>query len=227
MKSISSSHLVALSTTLLIVGLFVGATFLAQLYAADLELFLIGTGWQSMVGYVLVTALGTVLAPISTVPLIPVVVQSWGWMLTGILSVFGWVIGSQIAFLLARRYGVRLISHFTSLTKLHQYETSFSNQHLFWTIVVLRMLVPVDVLSYALGLFSTISAGRYLLATTIGVIPFAFIFSYTGTLPPGLQVLVLIEVGLLLVLVYIVRRILREMGYPKSTNDSKIPKQLD
>ena len=42
------------------------------------------------------------------------------------------------------------------------------------------MVLPVDILSYALGLFTTIKTWKYILATFIGVIPFAFIFSYAG-----------------------------------------------
>jgi len=43
------------------------------------------------------------------------------------------------------------------------------------------MVVPVDVLSYALGLFSNISKTRYFLATLIGVTPFAFLFAFVGS----------------------------------------------
>jgi len=38
---------------------------------------------------------------------------------------------------------------------------------------LLRMVLPVDILSYALGLFSNISFIRYMLATIIGVTPFS------------------------------------------------------
>jgi len=51
------------------------------------------------------------------------------------------------------------------------------------------MAIPVDVLSYTLGLFTSISFSRYLLATFIGVIPFAFFFAYAAGFPTVLQVI--------------------------------------
>ena len=50
----------------------------------------------------------------------------------------------------------------------------------FMSVVLLRMVLPVDVLSYALGFFSDISLWRYTTATIIGIAPFAFIFAYAG-----------------------------------------------
>lgn len=48
----------------------------------------------------------------------------------------------------------------------------------FWLLVFLRMILPVDFLSYAIGLLSQINFWKFSLATFIGVIPFSFLFSY-------------------------------------------------
>jgi len=50
----------------------------------------------------------------------------------------------------------------------------------FWWIVLLRAIIPVDALSYAIGLFSRVSLWKYSLATFIGMVPMAFIISYAG-----------------------------------------------
>ena len=75
-------------TSLLLVGvvvtLFVGATVLAQTYSENLEDYLAVAGWRGMLVYIMVTALGTVLAPISTVPLIPI--ERYPFLCTPILS---------------------------------------------------------------------------------------------------------------------------------------------
>ena len=42
------------------------------------------------------------------------------------------------------------------------------------------MIIPVDILSYALGFFSTVSLTEYTFATIIGVSYFSFVFSYLG-----------------------------------------------
>jgi uncharacterized membrane protein YdjX (TVP38/TMEM64 family) len=112
----------------------------------------------------------------------------------------------MIAFVLARRYGARLVGRIVPLQKIQKFEAKLSSRNQFWTVVLLRLTVPVDVLSYAIGLFSTMPAKSYLLATTIGVIPFAFIFAYTGTLPPGLQIIVVVEIVLLIILIYYLQR---------------------
>lgn len=158
-----------------------------------------------MVYYVIVTTLAVVVAPVSTLPLIPIASVAWGWFIAGVLSILGWVLGSQIAFFLARRYGKPLVQKIVSLEKLERFEKRFPEKNVFWTVVLLRMVVPVDVLSYAVGLFSEMKSVTYFLATMLGVIPFAFIFAYTGTLSIGTQLIVCIEVAVLAFLVYILK----------------------
>ena len=53
---------------------------------------------------------------------------------------------------------------------------------LFLTVVFFRMVIPVDGLSYFLGLFSKMSFKSYTLATVIGITPFALVFAYAGGL---------------------------------------------
>jgi uncharacterized membrane protein YdjX (TVP38/TMEM64 family) len=139
------------------------------------------TGFFGMIFYVFITAIAVVIAPISTFPLIPIASIVWGYVVAAILSIIGWTIGAQIAFIIARRFGKPLVQKFISLEKLESFEKRIPEKNLFWSIVVLRMTVPVDILSYALGLFSKISYSKYFWATIIGVTPFAFIFSYIVT----------------------------------------------
>jgi uncharacterized membrane protein YdjX (TVP38/TMEM64 family) len=62
------------------------------------------------------------------------------------------------------------------------------------------MTVPVDVLSYALGLFTEMSLESYVTATIIGITPFALFIAYSGTLVPMYQ---LIAMGVLLLVIII------------------------
>jgi uncharacterized membrane protein YdjX (TVP38/TMEM64 family) len=189
--------------------LFIAVALFANTYQYEIQSVVVHDGSIGMILYVLVTAFATVVAPVSALPLIPLAVSMWGWIVTGILSVIGWVIGSQIAFFIARKYGKTVIEKIISLEKIEDFEKHFSAKNIFWTVVFLRMTVPVDILSYALGLFSTMSSTSYFLATVIGVIPFAFIFSYAGSLPPGLQVMTFIEIFFVLALVYVLKKKLR------------------
>jgi len=190
---------------LFIVLLFIFASYLARVYEENITSIVSDNSTLGMLYYVIITAVAVVVAPVSTLPLIPIASVAWGWFIAGALSIFGWVLGSQIAFLLARRYGKPLVQKMVSLERLERYEKRLPEKNIFWTVVLLRMVVPVDVLSYAVGLFSEMKSRTYFLATILGVIPFAFIFAYTGTLSIGTQLIVYIEVAALIFLVYMLK----------------------
>jgi len=190
---------------LFIVLLFIFASYLAREYEENITSIVSDNSTLGMLYYVIITAVAVVVAPVSTLPLIPIASVAWGWFIAGALSILGWVLGSQIAFLLARRYGKPLVQKMVSLERLERYEKRLPEKNIFWTVVMLRMVVPVDVLSYAVGLFSEMKSRTYFLATILGVIPFAFIFAYTGTLSIGTQLIVYIEVAALIFLVYMLK----------------------
>lgn len=190
---------------LFIVLLFIFASYLAREYEENITSIVSDNSTLGMLYYVIITAVAVVVAPVSTLPLIPIASVAWGWFIAGVLSILGWVLGSQIAFLLARRYGKPLVQKMVSLERLERYEKRLPEKNIFWTVVLLRMVVPVDVLSYAVGLFSEMKSRTYFLATILGVIPFAFIFAYTGTLSIGTQLIVYIEVAALIFLVYMLK----------------------
>ncbi len=158
-----------------------------------------------MASYVLIIIIGIVFAPISSLPLIFLASNLWGVFISAFLSIIGWTIGATIAFILARKYGVVLVRRIISLEKLHKIESKVPKEDVFWGIVILRIVLPVDVLSYALGLFSKISLKRYFLATLIGVTPFAFIFAYFGGLSFYIQMIFIVVTILMSVVYYLVR----------------------
>ena len=69
------------------------------------------------------------------------------------------------------------------------------------------MIIPVDVLSYAVGFVSSISVFKYTLATFIGIMPFSFIFAYGGVAfaqenYKGLFILALMAVTIFITIAY-------------------------
>lgn len=189
-----------------VVVFFILASLLANEYQSQLQHVVRSGGVYGIFFYVFITAFATVIAPVSALPLMPLAVSVWGWFITGALSVVGWVVGSQIAFFLARRYGKSLVQKVVSLEKLAQYENTFPEENLFWTVVLLRITIPVDILSYALGLFTTMSHKMYFLSTLLGVTPFAFILAYTGSLSPIFQIATVLGVFLVIILLYLVKK---------------------
>jgi uncharacterized membrane protein YdjX (TVP38/TMEM64 family) len=182
-KLLTKDFLKTAGGAVVLVLLFVLASVFADKYQTQMQAVVSDDGSLGMGAYVLLTVFAVVAAPVSTLPLLPLASGMWGWVLAGGLSIAGWTIGGQIAFLLARRFGKPFLRKIISLEKLEKYEKRIPEENMFWTVLFLRMAVPVDVLSYALGLFSRMKSVPYFFATLIGVAPFAFIFAYAGTLP--------------------------------------------
>ena len=172
-----------LLSLLILILLFLASTYFAQIYNDELVLLVGKEGFLGIIAYTLVAILTTVIAPLSCVPLMPIAANIWGPVITALASITGWLIGALIAFGLSRKYGRNLVHRIFSREKIDAFEKRVPQQNLFWSIVFLRMIVPVDVLSYILGLFNTISWTTYTFATLLGITPFAFVMAYTGILP--------------------------------------------
>lgn len=131
--------------------------------------------------FTLLMFLATVVAPITATPAIPIAATILPPMLVGVLSVIGWGMGAVVAFVIARRFGKPLLRRFVSLNEIEKYEKKVPERLGFLTLVLLRMVIPVDALSYAIGLVSSIRFWPYTMATFIGITPFSFIFAYGGS----------------------------------------------
>ena len=176
---------------------------------------LIDFGLISMIIFVLILIIAVVIAPFNAVPLLPIASNIFGWLLTAILSIIGWTMGALIAFGLARKYGVILIKKFISLEQIGKYEKLIPEENIFWSIVFLRIAVPVDILSYVLGVFSRIKFRTYAIATLLGIIPGAFAFSYVGTLELRFQIIAFLIAMMILSIGYLVK-LLRKKYKKKS-----------
>lgn len=144
--------------------------------------------------YILIAIFAIVIAPVSMMPLIPLASGVFGWLYTAIFSVIGWTLGSFIVFFISRKYGVDLIKKFVSLEKLEEFENKIPKENVFIDLILLRMIIPVDILSYALSLLTKVGFKTYALTTFIGIIPFAFVFSYLGTIPLKYQIVGIVVV---------------------------------
>jgi|SRR3989344_2623079 len=193
--SFMNERLSALGWIVVIIVFFVVASYLVQDNLLEIKERIGGVPGMGLYVFILIVAV--VLAPVSALPLIPLVSPVYGWFVAGLLSIIGWTIGASIAFLLARRYGTGLVQKVVSLNKIKKFEKKIPQKNMFWSIVFLRMTIPVDILSYALGLFSSVSFGTYFFATLVGVTPFAFIFAYLGEMPVYYQITGLIAAGII------------------------------
>lgn len=188
---------ISILPVILLFALFLGSAYVAQEHQTYLA-SLIGHGPEGLFLYALLAMVTTVVAPLTSIPLIPLAASVWGPFMTAVASILGWLGGALVAFFLSRRYGRPLVEKFIAPEQLIALERRVPRENLFWSIVLLRMTVPVDVLSYALGLFTSVPWRTYFFATLIGIIPFAFILAYAGMLPLEYQMLLAI-LGLALV----------------------------
>ena len=101
--------------------------------------------------YIVLVAASVVLLPFSSLPLLPLATKSYGVVLAALLSAAGWWAGSLIAFQIAR-LGRRYLERITSMGAIDRIEDKVPDDIGFGGIVVLRMILPVDVVSFALGL---------------------------------------------------------------------------
>ena len=189
---------------LIIIFVFVLFSYLIQKNIGFFEGF-IGNNILGMIIYTIIEITSIVIAPITTLPIIALASNLWGWFLAGVISAFAWSVGSLIAFFIGRKYGVDLIKKFVSLEKIHEIENKIPKNHFFWSVVFLRIIIPVDILSYALGILSKMKTRTYLFATIIGIIPVVFLLAYLGTVPFEYQIVALLTTMIIIITGLIVR----------------------
>ena len=187
--------------------LFIAACGLIYVYdekvlalATHMEL----TGGAGHAIYVLLLVLAVVLMPLTVMPLIPMAAAVFGPFMTGVLSVLGWTIGGIIAFLIARHLGRPLLRHLVNIEKIDSFVREIPENGRFLVIVLLRLTMPVDIVSYGLGLSKEIRFWQYTLATLVGVSWFSFAFAYLGDAMFTGNTILLIEVGAVSLLVFVV-----------------------
>lgn len=186
-----------------IAAIFIAVSWVVSLNEKALKVFIYRHEVGGALAYIIFGVVATVIAPISALPFLPLVSLLYGWFLAALFSIISWSIGSLIAFWIARKYGKSIVRRFVSLERAEKIEAWIPKERFFWTIVFLRIIIPVDALSYALGLFSTIKMREYMLATVVGITPFAFVWAYFGSMPPK-QLAVVVVVVLIAYVVYAV-----------------------
>jgi len=157
--------------------------------------------WIGHIVYILLLIVSVVVAPF-TMPLFFISGGIFGVQVAAVYNVIGWSIGAVIAFSIARYFNKGILSRFVLLKKIKTYEQKIPPNTEFLSLVLLRMVLPVDILSYALGFFSNISFVRYALSTVIGITPFAVIFAYGGDALLNGRYIVLLALILLVLIAF-------------------------
>jgi uncharacterized membrane protein YdjX (TVP38/TMEM64 family) len=171
-----------------VLALFVGGVAIARWYAAPIEAALAAHANLGIAVFVVSSALAVLVPAMTNLPLVPLAALAWGPWWTALLLLLGWTVGSALSFVLGRHARDLILRRFPSVQRHADIERLIHPRQRLASLVLLRMTFPVDVLSYALGLFSTrTTLAESTLATVIGAAPFALLFALAPTLPPLAQ----------------------------------------
>lgn len=173
----------------IIVFLFLLVSYIVQTNMGFFENLILGNEAWGILIYTLIIIVETIIAPLTSIPLIPIISAIYGWFVAGIIAYLGWFLGSVIIFYICRKWGKPFVKKFVSLESIERMERSISKEEEMGALILLRMTLPADIVSYALGLFSGISWKTYLISTLIGFLPFTFAIAYVGSLPFVYQIL--------------------------------------
>ena len=103
----------------------------------------------------------------------------YGVFLGALYTWIGNVIGSSLAFWIARKLGRPIVRKIISEQRIRHFDNFLHrNKFLVWIVYILPVF-PVDLISYAVG-FSTMKFRRFLLIITICFIPYLLILNYFG-----------------------------------------------
>ncbi len=122
----------------------------------------------------------TVIAPLTSLPLVPMIAPFLGPFTTGLACYIGWTLGAVVAFWIGRTYGQPLVSRYIRIESIKKYESYIRPDMGFVLITVLHLVIPVDIFSYTLAMFTTVSLRIYALSTVLGILWFSFAFAYLG-----------------------------------------------
>jgi uncharacterized membrane protein YdjX (TVP38/TMEM64 family) len=171
-----------------VAGVLVGAVFTVRRFAEPIRAFIDGHAFWGLFLYITLNIVDAVAAPGATLPLIPVAVRVWGRVFAALATTIGWTAGSLIAFVIARRWGQPVVRKITSIERVRAMRR-YIPENLFWSIVLVRLVLPMDVISYVLGLFTGIGWPTYVAATALGLTPSAFVLAYFGKLSNAYEIL--------------------------------------
>lgn len=180
----------AVTTGAWVVALFAIGMLLTRAYAVPLRTELAAHALAGAAVFVASAVVAVLLPMLTNLPLVPLAVLAYGPATTATLLLAGWLIGAMLAFAVGRRGREAILERFPSVMRHAQIERLIDPRRRLLSLTLLRMTFPVDLLSYALGLFSPQTGWRdNLLSTALGAAPFAVLFAWFPTLEATQQAL--------------------------------------
>jgi uncharacterized membrane protein YdjX (TVP38/TMEM64 family) len=176
-----------------VVALFVVALWLAREFASPIRDLLTANVRVGVATFVATSALAVLVPLLTNLPLVPLAVLAWGPWWAASLLLCGWVAGAMLSFALGRHARGFILRRFPSVNRHARIDRLVHPRHRMVSLILLRMTFPVDVLSYALGVFSrSTTMAEVAISTALGAAPFALLFALVPVLSKTVQALVFI-----------------------------------
>lgn len=144
-----------------------------------------------------------VFAPIPGTVIMVAAGALFGTWLGALYAYVGNVLGSIIAFWLAKRFGRHLVEKLVSKSLLGQYDGFFNAHKELFLVFYALPVIPVDVLSFVCGL-SSMRWRRFLFVMMLGFIPNTLLLAFLGDRLAGLGMVGMVFYTLLFLLVFTV-----------------------
>jgi len=166
-----------------VVAVFTLSAVLSHIYREDVGRMVIESGDWGIVIFITACILGAVIAPIPSVALVPIAVSAWGSFATALFTTVGWWIGAILAFHLAKKYGRTFVMKMVPLDRAEKIVSRVSGKNQFTVLTLLFVLLPGDILSYAVGIFVPVRMATFISASFLGILITSFVFGYGVALP--------------------------------------------
>ena len=215
MKSLNIKYTKYILGVIAVILIFIALAQWSQQHTELLKELTMQAGWSGALLYMVIMAISIIFAPLNTGFLLPVAANSYGPFLAAVYSIVGWTAGSMVAFWIARHFGKRTIKYKNFIEKIQLYEKTVSKPHFYGLIILFRISLPVDLVSYALGFASAISYPAFFVTTLVGVTPMTFLFTYAATS----SFLIQIVVGSIAMVIFLCGAYFAYLKY--STGDNK------
>ena len=140
-------------------GVIVGALFGlgvwgARLYGHPIQALLGAYPALGIAVFFASSVLAVLMPVLTNLPLLPLAVMAYGPVWTALILLTGWVLGAALSFALGRHARALVLRRFPGMQRHGEIERLIHPRQRLWSLVLLRVTFPVDVLSYALGMFS-------------------------------------------------------------------------
>lgn len=123
-------------------------------------------------------ALSVLLGPLTSAPLVPVAVLTWGKWPTFLLLVSGWMVGAMLAYLVGRTAGNAVLARIVSPANLEAWRSFLSRRTTIFSALLFRLALPAET-GYVFGLVRY-APWKFLLVTVLVEIPIGVALVYSG-----------------------------------------------